>query len=654
MPLIERVVVPSTRDVVLRAELRLSPLLEARILAARDAAQELSEEERAAELALGSEQFTVVWYFRPRFAALFGGEREVRRVQLAPPQTGDALLALHATADLERAVARAGTYRVEFRRGTEVYRSEFAATVRVLAHCVRDDALFEPLPDGSDPVPLQCAWRALPRDVAQLELLEELAVLVHGGRDALDALRAQRRRESLGDAWRELERVAAARGIHLERPLPPWGASTPVAFAQLALQDEAAVRERFSFDALVARVVRRVAGVVRALSPASQVARRTNAELFRRACREQLAELARAATESNVDYAAALAAFGSPAPDALRIGAADVVTRAPEPQRFREAVRTAIGATVAAFAADERRAAAAVVGGTHRVALSETLAADGGAAALAEALDRGAGDALHGASLAAVLQCMALPYVQLLLTVRERRFVARVAARFERFAERYRRRELDERFYTPGQLARPLGALRAALIEARNDGALRAEIDADLAALSLERVRELADDADAFFFDADSWAEYRRLAHTLTPDVAQLARVDECCAERDEWRGTHSALDDQPRPMQVVFGGEAATRRATLAAAGANPVGHLYDYGGLRAVVERQIERFNAAAASGDDDAAADARADVERAVLVFNYFALVAPRAREFTSARALYERLGYTRLHFEPPRAE
>jgi len=653
VPLVERVVVPSTRDVTLRAELRLSPLLEARILAARDPAQDLSDAERDAERALGAEPFEVRWYFRPRFAALYGGEREVRRARLAPPQTGDALLALDATADLEHAVARAGSYRVEFRRGTDVYRSEFAATVRVLAHCVRDDALFEPLPDGSDPVPLQCAWRAAPRDEAQLELLEELAVLVHGGRDALDALRVQRRRESLGDAWRELERIAAARGAALERPQPPWGASTPVAFAQLALQDEAAVRARFLFDALVARVVRRVAGVVRALSSAAETADRSNADLFRSACREQIDTLLRAADERGVDYAAALAAFRVAAPDALRGAAradADAVSRPPAPQRFKTAVRAAIGATVAAFADDAVR----VASGTHRVALDVTLAADGGAAALLAALARGSGDALAGASLAAVLQCMALPYVQLLLTVRERRFVARVADRFERFAEHYRQRELDARFYTVGQLSRPLAALRAARIEARNGGALRAEIDSDLALLSAERVRELAGDGRAFFFDADSWAEYRRLAHTLAPDAEQLARVDECCAERAEWRGTHSALDDQPRPLQVVFSGELAAERAALAHAGATPVGHLYDFAGLRAVVERQIVRFNAAVGSDDAAAAEDARADVQRAALVFNYFALVAPRAREFVSAAALYERLGRSRLHFEPPRGE
>jgi len=645
------VVLPSANSVVLSAELRLSPLLETRVLAARDASEDLTEEERAAEEALGRVPLEVRWFFLPRFSALFGGEREVRRARLEAPQTGDTLRVTGATADLARAVARAGTYRVEFRRADRadavVYKSEFQATVRVLAHCLRDDALFEPLPDGTDAVPMRCAWRTLPRDAAQLELLEELAVLVHGGREALAALCKQRRRETLGAGWTELERTARQRGIRLERPTPPWGATTPVAFVQLALQSEGSVRDRFSFTKLVARVVRRVANVVRTLSPPSEVVARDAATLFLGTCSQQLSKLANTA---GIDYAAALVAA---APDALAAGADDIAVGTPLPLLFKRTVAQAIEATVVLFPNEARTVAVHANGASHRRALSATLDADGGAAQLAHAMARASGDALHGASLAAILQCMALPYVQLLLTAREKRFMARVAEHFERFAERYVRHELDERFYTIGELAQPLGALRAARIEAREDGPLRASINADLAALTPAQVYEMAGaDANAFFFDGESFAEYQRLARALIPDVGRAARDVDCCAERAEWRGTHSALDDQPRPLQVAFRGtELPLTRAVITHHGSHPVGHNYDFGGMRAVVERQVARYNAAAAAGDVAGAAEARADVESAALVFNYFALVAPRARSYTSADKLYEELRQSRLHFETP---
>jgi len=724
----------------------LSPQLEKRILTMSESL--LDPEERRAQDALSTERFRVTWFFKPSGNGISPGvpETVVRDVVLDPGHLSDMLMPFSAAVGdatraglndestiltlIAQANAKAGTYRVEVRReelgdASPVYRSLFIATIAVVARCMRDNALFEPLNTGESAERHTCCWQQAPPNREFTEYVEELKALVEHGQQAHRSLLQQRAKSSLL-LWEYIaaDISRAMPSLVLPLPLPPWGSSVPSELIQTSYESAFTLQRRFSFDRIYADFRRRVGSL---LYYVLRVSPKQLTSMVQQALTYQPDELFNYYLDStlrSVDGIARLrslaAEYGIFRPLAAVTSVSDA--RSGVPTRYVMAARNETGdsraASVYTFAlraidsfetsTDERQTPPEPPNTMGVDVVSPTVD-----------LTRSEPTSIRDESLLAILQRLAHPLAQALMTERERAFFGAVAREFTSFSRTYRRKQqLDAPWLRAESTITPPLGLSSAPILAGLTGEIDDCVDAELGSMTVEQIeRELApgdrltSGVARMFFDAASYAEYRRLAQNCLheDDFAQLIRdrqrdydqrrftgnVDirfaqlerlppgACCLDNlalpgdpggglPMWTGAHSAITDQPVPLVVQFSnpsslGPGIYQRASLVHAGSQPTHRNIDFNGLRNLVEQACARYNTivdeyerrviiAPTPGDmRQAILNAQEHCEQLQLVYNYFAFAAPPVDVFYEAHALIReiQLGthFRRLSFALP---
>lgn len=189
--------------------------------------------------------WTVTWFFKPRYGDDSGTTREIAKEELP---AGAIASTLSRPSMPDEPLALGGLYWVEFSDGTTTYRSEFTATVRVLAQCKRSGQTFEVGTEQHG----DAVWREWPRDEKIRASAEEALVLVTRGDAAWQRLMEERASN---------ERIRNSAQLPAESLfLPPWGgedeASLMMAFHTLRKED-------FQWRGIIGNVVERIGGQLR-------------------------------------------------------------------------------------------------------------------------------------------------------------------------------------------------------------------------------------------------------------------------------------------------------------------------------------------------------------------------------------------------------
>ena len=685
----------------------LSPQLEKRILTMNETL--LDPEERRAQDALATQRFRVTWFFKPTGNGTPSGTPEVvvRDQVLDRGHLTDVYMPFAPHVDDDRpgglnneqtvlalireSNARAGIYRVEVRRvdlGDEspVYASLFKATIVTVARCMRDNKLFEPLNSGESAERHTCCWRQAAPNREFTEYVEELRALVEHGPRAHRALLEQRQKSSIA-LWEHIAALVAKElpNETLPLPLPPWGSSVPSELVRTSYESQFTFQRRFSFDAIYADFRRRVGVLLYYLvrqSPAT-LARFPAITKYRP---EQLFNFYLDATLRSVDGVARV----------RELAAEYGIFRPRAAVRANEAARDDVPTSVAV----ENLLAMAARAVDSFETTPDMLTPPQAALTVTPTIDlvRSEPTLISDESMLSILQRLAHPLAQAMMTERERAFFGGVAREFTAFSRLYRRKkQLDAPLLRAECTTRmPFGVESVAA--AGLTDAIDVCVDAELGAMTVEQIeRELepgeraASGVPRMFFDAASYAEYRRLMQNCVQgdDFAQLMRdrqriydrklfnggvdirfahlerepVGQCCLDAlalpgydgvPTWIGAHSAVTDQPVPLVLQFSGETPLgeglfKRAALAHAGSQPTHRNVDFNGLRHLVEAACARYNtvvdelergAVTSATPVDVRASvvsARGHAEQLALVYNYFAFAAPPIDKHFDAHGL-----------------
>lgn len=646
----------------LRIDIRLSERLEQRILTMSQAA--LTQDELDAQTALHSSQFRVVWYHRsPPGIGLPGGgtERAVRVAitEIGEPNdryvvSGDNETGGDTLSRLRRLLTTSGEYRVEVVRIGDApdtkYRSKFSATVKVVAHCARDGAAFAPRYDGSSAEKDTCHWHQHPTSHDHCEMVEELATLVERGPAAHRALLASR---AVGGTatWRNVAKLYAPYGVTVPPPLPPWGRSDGRSLRQLSMESRATTVERFTFERIYTAFTERVGALFRGTVAAAVASRgspmpllASNQALFR----EPYAfELIKRAPIVLADWLQA-AKF----PDGPQPTGRDFV-----PPVTSTTLVTGLTSDVV-VSLERLNDAVAIVTRPYEQSEQRSL------------------------PLQLVLQILAAPAMQALMTERERSFFARVARDFELFGIGYRELRGRDLAWSPSEQSLNL---RGMMPDWRARPELVACLDHELAEISIDNVRhELRAHEreyglalrESMFIDQRSLSDYDAIMRRMQLDGSTvllhydtrpratkrcLLIAEPCYNESTpQWVGTHAVLTDQPRPLEISFSDDDNT--AFVSANGSQPLGKHVDFQGLRNIAHEVCTHYTTVlrgllavpgGAINIDDQRRLLKEKCFRIALIYNYFAFASPPLGEFRDAHTLIAELEQpgTRLRFQQP---
>jgi hypothetical protein len=700
----------------------LSPQLEKRILSMNE--ELLEPDERRAQDALAATRFAVKWIFRPTANGTPPNvpEMVVREVVLPRGQVTDIYMPFtendvstqpeavageeNVLAFIRAANAYAGVYRVEVRvaelgDNSPVYNSRFKATVRIVARCLRDDALFEPMNNGESAAISTCCWKQTPPNRAFSEYVEELIALVEHGPFAHQQLVKSRAKSGLA-FWEQLTAQVADRFPLLEMPLPlpPWGSSVPSQLIQTSLESPQTFRERFTFERIYADFRKRVGALIYyQVRDAKQRIKRQlpSAEDY---TPDQLFNFYLDSTLKSVDGVSR-----------LREVAAEYGLFRPNASVRAHDSRNELPARVDV---EKVFSMAAILINSYET--TQLTPPDTGTVDASIDLIRNEPTSINDESLVAILQRLGHPLSQALMTERERTFFGTVARDFALFTMSFRMQRRRDAPWLRAECTRtiPLGVAPYAEI-------LNAEIDdcADeaLGWMTVGRVqseigsgRGADKDLANMFWDVASYGDYQRLARNClnSDNLAQLmrdrarvyqaklfnGRVDiayaytefkaigggVCCNDNvakavfegvPSWMGAHSAVTDQPQPLVLQFFGATAIDRdvfktASLLHTGSQPIHSNVDFNGLRHIVEESCARYNTLVDELERQTVpvsiADARKSAiaqryvcEQLALVFNYFALASPPLEKFYAAhdiiRELEHGVRFKRLSFALP---
>jgi hypothetical protein len=572
-------------------EIALAPQIEMRVRTT--SVQNLSADDLAALRRRNAGNFEVRWFRLSREANV--GEQEVRRTTLAPGMTRDVLElyepdnANGGSFGLARALEVAGRYRVEVRDidTNAVYRSLYEATIIVLARCPRDQKLFEPRSERA--VFGECQWHEHAATDAHERFVEELRTLVQEGPESHQALVLQRT---------ETEKFARRFGIAPSLFLPPWGTSDAVNLTVIARETDIDRDKRFSLAAVVQRFVKRFAATLRG-GVASDDGNINDDEIFAVLASVQLAEKQPPeplqSPEWRTDTLDTLPLIIMPVgTDRNKL---DKILNNAVITRYRPKGTPPLLPTTAAVVV-----AAATT--TNRLIVDWPLAT--------------------------LLQAFLLPISQALATVRERRYFARLRTLFGQFVARYR----TERYE---QITRPsTGSWRNDPLANRHVPAIDAEISRELAQLSATRVNVIARrwharEFDSMLVDVDSRRELQQLLSKKVLNT--LSGPGRAFGDRQtDWQGTHTVRTAQPAREYVSYiGGDQAPTRI-IVHRGSAPLNFNYDYDGLHARAQHLAFEYERDT-NRDDAWRARQRAAIERVVLIYNYFAFIAPPEKKFVT---------------------
>lgn len=613
---------------------------------------------------LAAIELAAVWWFQPTLDTLTGRATGGRDAYVLARQqlVVDGSRVRQATLRVESAgAARAGLYWVEFVSGDEYYqglRSAFTARVRVTARCARDNVIYEL---GTEHFG-QCTWSEHARSRALTLKAQEWRTMVERGPMAHKRLLEQRRFDAVVD-----ENTGSSDAV-AQMYAPPWGREDEASLlvALPVLLDSA---EEFGYEAALERILRRIGAQMRALPGAT-------------------AATALAAGRSNLDLLLLLADTETDESDGEFFVLQTLFAQHSASGAFIDpAARQSDSQPPAAVPAfDEESAAARLVDARARRATLPALQRREAAPPLSSSLPRNvvavprfeseqplsAGAAAAHLPLATVLTLLMSPLVWPNLTWRERRFFEHVRARFDRFAATLTRRWSAELLAAACTGDQPWWKARDPVA---GEAAMQAEIWRRLAALTPDslhmdardedRVGEiLVDRALRHEFDAlvesrlirpglvsvyehtvrDRLSGYLQTHRTLAPassgDLASLfQRNGSVAALRQEWLDVHSHETNQPSVYQIAI---ERGRHAAVVQRGSEPCGKYYDFTGLHNIITNLVVRYNALAASDDNDAEKDL-AYIETVLgdleLLYNYLAFVAgiPSNRRVVSGAQL-----------------
>lgn len=261
------ITVHSNDSIYFNVELEMLPDVE---LASR--LPEAIRDERVTELVNNrpSEQYHVFWYFTPFYESTGSLAERVIYEQDLPVGVRKASLEVHPsgyiwgndqqdTTNIRVAANEtiAGAYRAVFVRidsATPVfYTSTFVARIRVMAKCIRDGTLYEV---GSHRDHGECEWKEYAQDSAMLDAIAEWRILVERGQEAFEQLVTRRAAEN---------KLLKQTGEDFELFLPPWGREDEESLLKTFLRScsDKTFEERFEFDGICKRVVKRIGGQMR-------------------------------------------------------------------------------------------------------------------------------------------------------------------------------------------------------------------------------------------------------------------------------------------------------------------------------------------------------------------------------------------------------
>ena len=655
--------VNSGEQVELRVEIALSPQLERRILSMSDSL--LEPDERAAPDVLVTSRFRFDWYFKragndvtPNVPEVLVrstlGERGVLVDTYPLFNATDATAGVSGAtsallARIRHALTRAGVYRVEVRRLEEdaapedaiVYRSLFQATVQVVARCMRDNALFEPHASGDGALQNACCWQqALPSPDYE-NYLKELVTLVEHGPQAHKNLIESRARAGLG-FWEGLATQVASVGRRLTLPLPPWGLSTPTQLMLVSQEPRDSLLQRFTFEAIYTRFRRRVGQFLAYVLLVNE----RLANLLPTSSNYTEDELFNLYLGSTLKNAAVASALREAAARGGIFDANGVLTTSEE-RRANMPNKLTIGKIVTMAARTIESVGAPLA---RRVPPTDNSTNASQASGSVLTIARAVPTPVDDESMVAVLQRLAHPFAQMMMTERERSFFSSVERDFDSLRGVYRR-HLRTDVWRRSLECEQTGGLRHRREHGEPsdlspvDTVLSVEedvcIDDELGRMTATQVARLvAEDTDDFalfrkmFVDVQSIGDYDRLLRTclLEDDFSQLMRdrareqrsvrgerfvgrndivrerlerppIGECCLDgrADEviptWLGTHSAITDQPQPLVIGYTGRSTlgaefAKRAYVAEPGSQPAHRNVDFTGLRNIVHAACAHY--------------------------------------------------------------